>query len=69
MVGIVDTIRDLRMELLEDNKMKVTLEHENGRRAIAIYKYTDIVVHHWLKDSDDEYQIFEIISDLVRKIE
>ena len=57
------------MELLEDNKMKVTLEHENGRRAIAIYKYTDIVVHHWLKDSDDEYQIFEIISDLVRKIE
>ena len=47
----------------------IALEHEDGKRAVAVYKDGDMKVHHWLKDSDDEYSIFEIVSYVIKRLE
>lgn len=48
--------------------IKVALEHEGNRRSIAVYR-NDIEIHYRLKDSDDEYRIFEIVSHTIKGLE
>jgi len=47
--------------------LKTVLERAGERRSITVYRDTDIIVSVWLKDSDDEYRIFEIACDLMEK--
>lgn len=49
--------------------VKVTLEHEEGKRAIAVYRDGDLMVHYWLIDSEDEYRLFDILTYTVKKLE
>ena len=51
--------------------LNITLEYEikhgTERRAIAVYKDSNMVSHIWLKDSDDEYRIFEVTRYLLKR--
>lgn len=49
--------------------LKITLEHEKDKKAIAVYKDCDIKAHYLLKDSDDEYRIFKIVSHIIKRLE
>lgn len=48
--------------------IKVALEHEDGKRAIAVYKDSDLMVHYWLRDNEDEYRVFEIVSHTIKRL-
>ena len=47
--------------------LKLALEREGEKRAIAIYRDTNMIAHVWLVDSDDEYRIFEITHNLLKR--
>lgn len=48
--------------------IKVALEHENGKRAVAVYKDGDLKSHYWLGANEDEYRMFGILSYTVKKL-
>lgn len=52
--------------------IKIALECERreaqDRKAIAVYRNDDLVVHYWLKESDDEHRIFDIVHYLLGRL-